>query len=181
VKHAQLTEAEREQATLYALNVLEADEARAFAAHLQAGCEACAAEVAAMRSVAGDLALAAPPSAPSPAVRDRVLADVGRLARGGFRFWPARDAAWRVVAPGVSRRDLGPASFMIRLAPGHTLPRHRHAVAEHCYVLEGDLLVNDQRLEAGDYHEAGPGTLHDGLVTERGCVFLVVESAGAAV
>jgi anti-sigma factor ChrR (cupin superfamily) len=180
VTHTQLTDTDRDRAALYALGILDPDETRAFAAHL-AGCAACSEEVASMKAVAGDLSLAAGAAVPPPHVRRRVLDEVGRLSGGGFLFRTKDEGGWRELSPGVSRRELGPSSFLIRLAPGHALRPHRHAAVEHCYVLEGDLLVNDRRLEAGDYHEAGPGTLHDGLVTSGGCLFLVVESPGASV
>ena len=175
--HTQLTDADRDRAALYALGILEPDEAQAFAAHLP-GCHACSEEVASMKAVAGDLSLAAGAAAPPAHVRRRVLDEVSRLAAGGFFFRTRDEGEWHEVSPGVRRRELGPSSFLIQLAPGHALRRHRHTVIERCYVLEGDLLVNDRRLEAGDYHEAGPGTLHDGLVTSGGCTFLVVESPG---
>lgn len=179
--HTHLTEADREQAALFALGALEPAEHQAFAAHLDAGCAACAAEVASFTSLMGDLALAASPAVPPPGLRTRVLDEVDRLARGAFHFRFADEGEWREIAAGVSRRDLGRASFLIRLSPGCSLPRHRHHVVEHCYVLEGDLRVNDRRLTAGDYHQAGPGTLHEGLTTDGGCTFLVVESADAIV
>lgn len=181
MRHTQLTDIEREQAALYALGALDADEARAFRAHLDAGCPACLAEVAAFTAVAGDLALASAPTPPPPGLRARVLERVGRAARAGFYFRLADEGGWRELAPGVARRDLGPSSFLIRMLPGSQLRKHRHDVTEHCYVLEGDLLVNERRLQTGDYHEARPGTRHEGLVTERGCTFLVVESSSAAV
>jgi anti-sigma factor ChrR (cupin superfamily) len=178
VKHT-LTDADRERAALHALDALDADEAAAFAAHLREGCAACAAEVASFKTVAGDLALIAPPAVPSPALRTRVLERVARLSTRRFHFRLGDEGEWEELAPGVLRRGLSAEAYLIRLAPGCSIPRHRHTVVEHCYVLEGDLLVADRRLRAGDYHEAPPGTLHDGLVSDEGCLFLVVE-AGVA-
>jgi len=172
-----LTDEDRERAALHALGALEEDEAAAFAAHLRDGCTACAAEVASFTVVAGDLALLTRPTVPSPEVRSRVLERVARLASGRFHFRLGGEGAWQELAPGVSRRELSPEAYLIRLAPGRRIPRHHHTAVEHCYVLEGDLVVADRRLRAGDYHEAPPGTLHEELVSDQGCLFLVVETA----
>jgi anti-sigma-K factor RskA len=72
---------------LYAFDQLERDEAAALVAHLRSGCPTCAGELAAARTIAGTMGLAASPVAPSPAVRDRVLA----AARSGGTA-PARRA-----------------------------------------------------------------------------------------
>jgi len=98
-----------------------------------------------------------------------------------FVFLLANEGGWQEVAPGVSRRALGidagtgSRSYVIRMNPGSMLHGHAHAVVEHCYILEGDFQVAGRRLESGDYHLAPPGTTHDGLRSEGGCLFLVVE------
>ena len=180
----------RARAAAYVLGSLEAEEARRFAAHLAGGCDTCDAEVAGFAAVADDLALAVAPVAPAASVRARLLAD---LAISGSRADAAPAAVdarfvfvegnegWQDVAPGVARRELGidPAtrsrSYMIRMDPGSTLPSHAHVAVEHCYILDGDFEVAGRRMQRGDYHLAPPGTLHDGLRSEGGCVFLIVE------
>ena len=61
------------------------------------------------------------------------------------------------------------------MTPGATIGPHGNAVVEHCYVLDGDVEVAGRRLHRGDYHLAPPGSLHESLRTESGCVFLIVE------
>lgn len=58
----------------YALDALEPEERDAFERHL-AGCPACQEELAAFWEVAAALAVAADSPAPSPELRDRILAD----------------------------------------------------------------------------------------------------------
>ena len=58
----------------YALDALDPEEREAFERHL-AGCPECQAEVASFWEVAGALAVAADGPAPSPELRDRILAD----------------------------------------------------------------------------------------------------------
>jgi len=64
-----------EQAAAYALGALTASERAFFEAHL-ANCALCAAEVRSFASVTGQLAITIPSTAPSPAVRDRLLAAI---------------------------------------------------------------------------------------------------------
>ena len=59
----------------YALDALDADERRAYEAHL-AGCERCQRELEAFWKTTEALAVATSGPAPNPALRDRVLADV---------------------------------------------------------------------------------------------------------
>ncbi|HKG15608.1 MAG TPA: cupin domain-containing protein [Pyrinomonadaceae bacterium] len=67
-------------AALYALGALEGEEARAFEAHLEEGCGACASELREFGSVVGGLGLAAPEAEPPGNARARLLE---RLAAGG--------------------------------------------------------------------------------------------------
>jgi quercetin dioxygenase-like cupin family protein len=65
---------------------------------------------------------------------------------------------------------------MFKMAAGTAYPRHVHADAEECYVLEGDLHVEDIVLRAGDYQRAGKDSQHGVQWTEGGCVLLIVSS-----
>jgi anti-sigma factor RsiW len=56
----------------YALDALEADDARAYEQHL-AGCERCQDELASLSAAAGSLAYAVLPAGPPPALRERIL------------------------------------------------------------------------------------------------------------
>ena len=56
----------------YALDALEADDARAYEQHL-AGCERCQEELASLGAAAGSLAYAVLPVEPPPALRERIL------------------------------------------------------------------------------------------------------------
>ncbi len=60
----------------YALGLLEGEELEEFERHLAAGCAACEHELASMDAVGDALAYSVAAAAPSPALRDRVLAAV---------------------------------------------------------------------------------------------------------
>ncbi|MGB7134850.1 MAG: anti-sigma factor [Acidobacteriaceae bacterium] len=79
-----------EDPDLYALGALEGEEKQAFEAHVRT-CAACAQELAAARQRVALLALAAPPAAPRPAVKERLMQRV-RAERGP-----------QAVSPGIAR------------------------------------------------------------------------------
>lgn len=178
--HARPTDDIRERAALHALGALDADESRDFEAHLGA-CRICRDEVDAYAAVADTLALT-PPVEPPPDLRARVLAAARRPPFPPLHFILGSEDEWREVVPGVARRDLAadPASpaYLIRLAPGAFVPRHSHGMIEHCYVLAGEVGIVGRRLTAGDYHRAAPGTVHERVSSETGCVLLLIESRG---
>jgi len=68
------------------------------------------------------------------------------------------------------------ATMLVRMPAGASYPRHRHAGAEQCYVLEGDLRLGDRVFRAGDYQCAGSDSIHDVQYTEAGCLLLIVSS-----
>jgi anti-sigma factor ChrR (cupin superfamily) len=185
VKHTSVTDEMRERAALHALGALSVEEAREFEAHLDDGCRVCAAERDAFAAVATDLALAPPPISPGPEARRCLLeeARAGQRAKpSGFHFMRAQDGAWVELAPGIFQKQLAgrpgepPATYLVRLAPGAVVDTHTHGCVEHCYVVTGDLLVDGERLVAGDYHEAPADSVHRNLRSEAGCLLLIVES-----
>lgn len=179
--HHTLTDEERDVVSLYTLQALSEADAHEFERHLGTGCPTCRAEVDALRAVAGDIALSMPPIAPPPGLRARVLEAAASQPAGQMAVIRAHEGEWIQLSPGVQRRDLtltpGGRVFLIRVAAGAAVARHSHALAEHCYVLEGDAWVADEHLGAGDHHIAGPGSVHDGLRSDRGCLLLIADVA----
>jgi anti-sigma factor ChrR (cupin superfamily) len=184
MRHDRLDDVLTEQAALYALGALEADEAAAYRAHLDAGCVVCASEVDALRAVAGVLALDAQPAAPPAEVRDRLLARVAAPppALPPYHFLTAEEGRWIRIAPGIFRKDLAPEpdgrsrSYLIRMEPGAVGGVHMHAAVEHCLVVEGDFDTGGRTLHAGDYHRAARGSTHARNATVGGCLVLIVEA-----
>jgi anti-sigma factor ChrR (cupin superfamily) len=68
------------------------------------------------------------------------------------------------------------ATMLVRMPAGASYPRHRHAGAEQCYVLEGDLRFGGRVFRAGDYQCADADSIHDVQYTEAGCLLLIVSS-----
>jgi DNA-directed RNA polymerase specialized sigma24 family protein len=95
---------------------------------------------------------------------------------------PWTEPAWRDVAPGISCKVLADdedrerISMLVRLAPGTDYPSHRHAGVEELHLLHGELIVNELKLHAGDYHRAGPGTVDRRVWSGTGCTCVLTTS-----
>jgi len=197
-RHEALDDVLRDQAALFALDALPAEEARAMEVHL-VHCDACRFEVESLRATVAAIGSAIPGRHADPALRTRVLDH----ARGGAPRAPAQPwkgwsadltgpaeflargagAAWEPTSlPGVEARRLfvdaanDRATLLIRMAPGASYPSHRHHGPEECLVLEGDLMAGGTPMQAGDYRRAAAGSI-DGIQSTRdGCLLLIVSS-----
>ena len=175
------------RAALYALGALPHDQVAAFEERLRTS-PALRSELEALREAAAELALAPAPVAPRPEVRERLLARIRSDASAAaappampdLLFALATDGAWLPFCPGIEQRELARtaegASYLLRVAPGATIPDHAHPRVEHSYVLSGSIEVEGVLCHAGDYHRAAIGTAHAAFFSLEGCVMLVVEA-----
>ncbi|HUC43212.1 MAG TPA: anti-sigma factor [Candidatus Sulfotelmatobacter sp.] len=125
---------------LYVFDQLEPDEAASLAAHLREGCPRCNGELAAARTLSGQLALSAPPVIPSPALKERVLNRIAEskvvpfrgtqpaAPKSAPRRWPAVGAAALLAASVAAIAILIPARHEIEALRGR-LATAREAVA----------------------------------------------------
>ncbi len=187
----------RELLPLYALGVLDDDEARAVEQAITAD-PTLATEVAAYREAATDLIV---PAAPSAEVETRLMASIGhgRLeqfsARIGKLFDVSvegarellgladRPASWEPQpVPGIFlvHFDGGPAYAaadcgFIRLAPGAVFPHHTHLGEEASIILVGQLRARDgdgeRMLAAGDELIMPGGSSHQLEAVGGECIF----------
>lgn len=94
--------------------------------------------------------------------------------------WPP--TRWQEVAPGISckilstDREMDRVSVLVRLARGVAYPAHRHAGVEELHLLEGELWIDHQKLHAGDYYRAEPGSMDQRVWSATGCMCLLVTS-----
>ena len=197
MKHAALTDDIVERTALYALGALTQIEARAFEDHLADGCEVCQSELNQYQLAVEALAIATPDEAPSPAVRNRLLASIGDAPGAGEAIEETASAAALAEAePFVSRRadedgwqrwdegiffkplfideTSGQMTSLVRMLPGTALPPHQHLGVEQFLIIEGDCQVHGERLGPGDYHRALGGSVHETTYTETGTTFLLV-------
>lgn len=86
--------------------------------------------------------------------------------------------AWQHFTPGVQiqvlRQHEGVLSCLLRLAPGASLPAHRHPLDEECVVLAGTLRVGSQiEVGPGGYHLAPRGALHASISSTTGATIFL--------
>jgi anti-sigma factor ChrR (cupin superfamily) len=94
-------------------------------------------------------------------------------------------AAWTPLDfPGVEIKLLhtdnasGAATVLTRLAPGATIPRHRHTHAdETVYVIEGDFIEDNESFGPGSFFAGKAGTDHGPHTSKNGCLVLTRFSA----
>jgi predicted ChrR family anti-sigma factor len=198
MKHSVAEDERVEQATLYALGALEPDETRAFEEHLAEGCEVCRAEIAPFEAVVRALAYAVQEQAPPPETKEKLLA---RLAAerpntptashaaqqaGSFQFLTVRagEGEWQELSRGVLRKQLfideanDTVTSLYKLLPGAQVPMHAHKGIEQCFVVEGDIQLNDDSYGPGDFTCAMSGSIHQTLYSQGGATFLIVAQGG---
>jgi len=154
------------------------------------------------KALAGELLLAAPPVAPRPLARERLL-DRVRAERpaaatapdpslqpwkqwtggGGEVFRGHADGGFEATAiAGIFVRRLhvdaaaGRSTMLVRMAPGTRYPGHRHGGHEECYVLSGDLRHGERVMRGGDFERVDTGSRHGEQWTEEGCLLLIHSS-----
>lgn len=170
---------------LYALQALPVSEVPAVEAQISA-CEGCRRELATLRPVLH--ALAAWPTdvlRPSTSLWDRLARRIGEETGQPPMAEPPRPPPpeWEEVAPGISCKllatdaDQGRVSMLVRLAPGAEYPPHTHAALEELHMLDGELMVDEKKLQAGDYLRSEPGTSDRRVWSERGCTGVLITSS----
>ncbi len=131
------------------------------------------------------LASASRLGAPSPAVKERLMAALtpSPVPRG-FTFRLRDDQTWLPhPVPGIRMKVLaldrttGYAVLLLEAAPGTRFPPHHHGGAEECYVLSGSVTTCNRRMTAGDFLHADADTDHGELFTEDGAQVLLVVPA----
>jgi quercetin dioxygenase-like cupin family protein len=157
-----------------------------------------AADLLAFDETAARLAFASPIEKPCGGLRSKLLRNLPeaefkpKLLSGftepvpGFHVLKGGDGKWRRhEADGIHYKVLSfdPASdaitTLVRMEPGAKYPRHRHSREEQCWVLEGDVRQVDHSISirAGDFFRAMPGTDHDSITTDDGCLLIIIGAA----
>jgi quercetin dioxygenase-like cupin family protein len=89
-------------------------------------------------------------------------------------------AAWVEMIPGLKMRLLyrneaaRRQTILVRMEPNATFPQHGHDDQdEEIYILEGDLVIGELTLKAGDFHLARANRVHPQHRSPSGCVALI--------
>jgi len=183
-----ITEQQQDQAALFALGTLEGEERARFADEMRASAE-LQEFVWSLQRVADRLAVACPPVAPPPGLKEKVLRRIqapeqrpSTPAIPGLRFLMSNEIAeWKQLpVPGAWIKLLsfeparGYAVLLGKLDPGARYPAHTNAGPEDFYILTGDLHVGDRTMGPGDFHHADAGSHHAENYSVEGCTLIAV-------
>lgn len=120
------------------------------------------------------------PVAPPPDVKSRLMALVrdipqnSRTIRAGEGHWS------QLPSPGVKVKLLtvddarNTATLLMEFAPGAVCPQHDHKGSEQSYVISGSCRIGGVSLKQGDFHCVEGGSRHGNVVSDEGCVLLLV-------
>lgn len=169
----------------YLLKTLDADECRALESCLVDDSRLRTEGLEMMRQLATQI-LGGYAAEPPAHLRARLMSAIGQPSASDSseaipysKLSRASDSPWRPWQPGWMTRvlyhnaDEDLLVALVRAVPGASLPPHRHRTAEEVFVLEGDLVVGEERLGPGDYIRSEAGTLHTHNFTTTGCMILV--------
>ncbi len=107
-------------------------------------------------------------------VRARVLRGIAAESTAGRAVVDAGSVGWRPFLPGIERKVLhesdGVMSYLLKFAPGATLPAHRHPADEECVVLEGAVRIGRLVLGPGSFQKVRRKTLDADTTSDDGAV-----------
>lgn len=177
---------------MYALGLLEQDDARIVEAHLASGCLVCAAELRMLQETVGEIPYAFLGPSPDAGLKAKILARIAAPAQNiagleealpGIFVLRKTAGQWKQTPwPGVTYKTLfmDPqteyTTSLLKLDPGGAYPAHHHAELELCLVLEGKVRLGEVAVEAGDFEYALAGTDHGIVQSDEGCLLLIVAS-----
>jgi quercetin dioxygenase-like cupin family protein len=183
------TEQLEERVALYALDLMAPEEAKALDERLRQGDPRLESALRLYREAAASLALSLPEEPPGSGLRSRVMDAIARESQQpageiNMRFEVAIRAGemdWQQTpVPGVKvkrlflDRQAGLQTSLLRMEAGASFPAHRHAKAEQCLVLEGDVGWKDLIFTAGDFVCFPQGSAHPVIQTVKGNLLLIV-------
>ncbi len=127
------------------------------------------------------LLTSAPDATPSPDTWSRIERRIAatETATDSIRTVLKSDVAWTTFLPGVEKKQLHidpkdkVQSYLLRLAPGASLPPHNHKMTEECIVVEGEISLAGQILTAGDFQMLPVGSRHVEMFSAGGAVVYV--------
>ena len=95
----------------------------------------------------------------------------------------SNEGKWTSIAPGVrlkklsSDRARNTVMVLMEMQPGSAVPPHEHRHAEDSYIIRGSARLGNLTLFAGDFHHVEAGSRHDSIVSDDGCLALLVMDA----
>ena len=112
----------------------------------------------------------------------RRLAELSRRAPADPPPPTWREPDWEEVSPGIFCKLLANdterhrVSMLVRLLPNVEYPPHTHAGLEELHLLDGELWIDDRKLQPGDYNRAEAPTADKRVWSETGCTCVLITS-----
>jgi anti-sigma factor ChrR (cupin superfamily) len=119
------------------------------------------------------------PVAPPPALKTQILTAVRGVPQQSTLV-REHEGRWKKLCPGVTvktlsfERERGTATILMAFEPGAVCPAHDHRGPEQTFVVRGSCSIGPIGLRAGDFHSAEAGTHHGDVMSEEGCMLLLV-------
>ena len=119
------------------------------------------------------------PVDPPAWLRARILGAVTETPQN-TRTVRSAEGRWFDFVPGVTVKPLSidverdTATILMMFEPGSRVPAHDHAGAEDTFVISGSCRLGESYLLKGDFHHADAGSTHGEIVSDDGCVLLLV-------
>ncbi len=190
------TEHQQEMASLYALGSLAPDERCAFKTQMDGNPELLA-MVLEIQKIASLLAVATPTVVPRAGLKQSIFQQIEKqeslekpanpaplpnlglsfahaAAKSGWKPLPVKGTYIKLLS---FEKERGYAVLLGKLDPGARYPEHQNAGPEDFYILNGDLVVGDRKLDAGDFHHADAGSQHPENYSINGCTLIAVLTA----
>ena len=105
-------------------------------------------------------------------MRNRIIINPSKLKFTPFNSYgkPISGMSWHKIS---FNENTGVGSYILKMAPGARSLKHRHQNYEEFYVLEGELIDDDNTIfKKGDFISYKPGSKHTSF-TKKGCLLLV--------
>ncbi|MBC7928855.1 MAG: cupin domain-containing protein [Bryobacteraceae bacterium] len=176
-----------EQASLYALGLLDAQTASALDTLVKAGCPQVAAALERAGSAVLALSIGAEPVAPPQQLRKRLVERIAAsatpnpvsiLKSDAFDWQPAgMPGVWEAIVFRDTRNGL--ETSLVKMEPGSRVTPHSHSQVEQCLVLEGDVTWGGEQCKTGDFLVGPGGRWLPEMSTVGGNLLLIVGSPDA--
>jgi anti-sigma factor ChrR (cupin superfamily) len=166
-------------AALDALGILSDDDRLELRRLATAADPAAVGEANLYREAVAQLAESLDAVTPPADVRQKVMRAVS-LSGHTIRV---HEGTWITIAAGVrmkklsSDRSRNTVTVLMEMEPGSAVPPHEHLHAEDSYIVSGSARLGDLVLFAGDFHHVDAGTHHESIVSDEGCLALLVMDA----
>ncbi|HEX3581849.1 MAG TPA: cupin domain-containing protein [Thermoanaerobaculia bacterium] len=128
-----------------------------------------------------DVSSAQPRDSAASAAHERTRRPLPTVLPG--RTVRADEGTWTSIAPGVrlkklsSDRARNTVMVLMEMQPGAVVPPHEHHHPEDSYIIRGSARLGDLVLFAGDFHHVDAGSRHESIISDDGCLAVLVMDA----